>query len=82
MTTPNGQPVPNAKWTLRYRDALGDHRVVKDAEVGSDGIFQYCQLPRGERAVIDVRANRMAETTVSVMLTTQPTVVNVQMKPR
>jgi len=82
VTTPNGQPVPNAKWTLRYRDALGDHRVVKDAEVGSDGIFQYCQLPRGERAVIDVRANRMTETSVSVMLTRQPTVVNVQMKPR
>jgi hypothetical protein len=82
VTAPNGQPIADAKWTLRYRDAVGEHRVVKDADVGPDGVFQYCELPRGERAVIDFRANRMAETSVSVMLTRQPTVVNVRMKPR
>jgi hypothetical protein len=80
--TANGQPVADARWTLRSRDLLGEHRVVNDAGVGLDGVFQYCSLQRGGHVMIDVRAKGMAATSVSVTLTGQPTIVDVQMQPR
>jgi hypothetical protein len=78
----DGKPVANARWTLRYQDALGDRRIIRDAEVGSDGVFQYCLLRRGASVVLDFRAKGMANATVSVAMTKQPTVVNVTMRPR
>ncbi len=82
VLTPEGRPIPDAKWSVRFRDLLGEHRPVKDADVGVDGIFQYCQLRHGENVVIDVRAKGMAETSRSVTLSKQPTVVTVIMTPR
>jgi len=82
VTTPNGHPVAGAEWSLRYRDLLGEHRAVKNADVGTDGVFQYCQLRKGERVTIDVRAKDMADTTVTVTLAKQPTVITVVMNPK
>jgi hypothetical protein len=82
VVTEDGRPVPGAKWTLRLNNFLGEQRVVKDAEVGSDGIFQYCRLKRGETVVLSVRAKDMAETSTSVAMSKQPTVVTVVMRPR
>jgi hypothetical protein len=82
IVTPDGLPIPDARWSIRFRDVLGEHRPVKDAAVGPDGVFQYCQLRRGENVVIDVRAKGMAETTRSVMLSRQTSVLTVVMTPR
>src|SRR4029079_3792062 len=48
VVTPEGRPVPDAKWALRQRDLVGARQLVRDADVGSDGVFQYCQLRRGD----------------------------------
>jgi len=82
VVTEEGRPVPGAKWTLCVNNFLGEQRVVKDAEVGSDGIFQYCRLKRGDTVVLTVRAKDMAESSTSVALTKQPTVVTVVMRSR
>jgi hypothetical protein len=82
ITDSNGEPIDGATWSLSYRDFMGERRLFQDAEVGSDGIFQFCQLERGATVVVDVRAKGMRDASVSVTLTKQPTVVTVQVKPR
>jgi hypothetical protein len=82
VVTPDGRAVDGAKWSLRFRDFLGEHRPVKDADVGPEGVFQYCQLRRGETVVITVRAKGMEDTSVEVTTTKRPTVVTVFMTPR
>ena len=77
VVTADGRPVPDARWTLRQRDVLGERRIVRDAEVGSDGVFQYCELHRGTDVVIGVRAKGMEDTSVSLSLTKQPTAMTV-----
>jgi len=82
VTTPTGQVVPDAKWSLRYRDFLGEHRIVKDADVGLDGVFQYCQLRKGESVTMEFRSKSLADTSVTVTLAKHPTVVTVVMNPK
>jgi len=82
ITDAKGEPIESALWSLSYRDFMGERQIFKDAEVGSDGIFQFCQLQRGSSVVVDVRAKGMRDASVSATLTRQPTIVTVQMKPR
>ena len=82
VTNSDGEPIEGATWSLSYRDFLGERRIFENAEVGSDGIFQFCQLQRGETVVVDVRAKGMTNASVTVTLTRQPSVVNLTMKPR
>ena len=82
VTNSDGEPIEGATWSLSYRDFLGERRIFENAEVGSDGIFQFCQLQRGETVVVDVRAKGMTNASVTVALTRQPSVVNLTMKPR
>ena len=82
VVTPDGRAIPEAKWSLRHRDLLGERRLVRDAGVGSDGVFQYCQLRRGDHVVIDVRAKGKADTSVSITLSKQPTAVTLVMRSR
>ena len=79
---PDGRPIPGARWSMRFRDLLGEHRPVKDAEVGLDGVFQYCRLSRGERVAIDVEAKGWASTSRSVTLSRMTTIVTVVMTPQ
>ena len=81
VTGPDGEPIA-AKWSLSKRGPGGETRVMRDAEVGSDGIIQYCQLSRGETVVISFRAKGMIDASTTVTLTRQPTVISVQMQPR
>jgi len=78
----DGEPIDGATWSLGYRDFLGERRIFENAEVGSDGISQFCHLQRGETVVVDVRAKGMTDASVTVTLTKQPTVITVAMKPR
>jgi hypothetical protein len=82
ITDAKGEPIESATWSLSYRDFMGERRIFENAEVGSDGIFQFCQLERGSTVVVDVRAKGMRDASVSATLTRRPTVVTVQMKPR
>lgn len=82
VTKSDGEPIEGATWSLSYRDFLGERRIFENAEVGSDGIFQFCQLQRGETVVVDVRAKGMTNASVTMTLTRQPSVVNLTMKPR
>jgi len=82
ITNADGEPIDGATWSLSYRDFLGERRVFENAEVGSDGIFQFCQLERGATVVVDARAKGMTDASISVTLTKQPTVVNLTMKSR
>ena len=82
VVTVNGRPIADARWTLRRRDVLGERRIVRDAGVGSDGVFQYCELRRGDNVVIEVHAKGMAATSMSVTLSKQPTAVTLVMRPR
>ena len=82
VTNAEGEPIEGATWSLSYRDFLGERRIFENAEVGSDGIFQFCQLQRGETIVVDVRAKGMTDASATATLTRQPTVVNVTMKAR
>jgi hypothetical protein len=77
-----GEPIEGALWNLSYRDFMGERRLFEKAEVGSDGIFQFCRLQRGATVVVDVQAKGMRDASVSATLTRQPTIVTVQMKPR
>ena len=78
----DGEPIEGATWSLSYRDFLGERRIFENAGVGSDGIFQFCQLERGATVVVDARATGMTDASVSVTLTKQPTIVTVAMRPR
>ena len=55
----DGEPIEGATWSLSYRDFLGERRIFENAGVGSDGIFQFCQLERGATVVVDARATGM-----------------------
>jgi hypothetical protein len=77
-----GEPVDGATWSLSYRDFMGERRLFERAEVGSDGIFQFCRLQRGATVVVDVQAKGMRDASVTATLTRQPTIVTVQMRPR
>jgi hypothetical protein len=82
ITNTDGEPIEGATWSLSYRDFLGERRIFENAAVGSDGIFQFCQLQRGETVVVDVRAKGMTDASATATLTRQPTVVNLTMKAR
>ena len=82
VTTSDGRPVPDARWTLRYRDFLGEHRPVKNGAVSADGTFQYCGLRRGESVIVELTAKGMQPTSVSATLSGQATTVAVVMRPR
>jgi hypothetical protein len=82
VTNTEGEPIEGATWSLSYRDFLGERRIFENAEVGSDGIFQFCQLQRGETVVVDVRAKGMKDASAAATLTRQPTVVNLTLKAR
>jgi hypothetical protein len=51
VVTPDGRPVPNARWAIR--DQFGT-TLVEDGKVDADGWFQWCQLPLNTRVNIDV----------------------------
>lgn len=78
----DGRPIPEARWTLRRREVLGERRIVRDAGVGSDGVFQFCELRRGDNVVIEVHSKDMAATSMSVTMSKQPTAVTLVLKPR
>jgi carboxypeptidase family protein len=82
VTTSGGRPVPDARWTLRYRDFLGEHRPVKNGAVSADGTFQYCGLRRGESVVVELTAKAMEPTSVNATLSGQTTIVTAIMRPR
>jgi hypothetical protein len=78
----DGQPIENAKWSLTYRDFLGDHRPVKSGDVDAEGLFQYCELHGGDSVRIGARAKGFADVSVSVVMNAQPTIVTVKMRRR
>ena len=84
---PNGQPLRDARWSLRVfvgasMTAWGRHPVVKDAEVGGDGIFQHCALRRGENIEVVVRHNGYEDELVSLTTTRPVTTLLVTMRAR
>jgi hypothetical protein len=79
VTTSDGRPVADARWTLRYRDFLGEHRPVKNGAVSADGTFQYCGLRRGESVIVELIAKGMEPTSVTATLSGQPEIVTVVM---
>jgi hypothetical protein len=81
VTTSDGHAVRDARWTLRSRDFLGEHRVVKEAAVSGDGTFQYCGLRRGETVFVDVSAKGMEPTTVITTVAAKPTIVLPVLRP-
>ena len=82
VTNPSGDPVPGLKWSLAVHDAVGERRVFDGEEASPDGLLQYCQLRRGDEAVLTFRAPGMVETSRRVTLTQQVNAVTVEMKPR
>lgn len=75
----DGQRVSDAKWTLRVRDMLGTRTLVRDAELGSDGVFQYCNVKRGQTVEVTVRAKGMADASASATLSKPPAVMTIVM---
>ena len=56
VVTPDGQPVRDARWSIR--DQFGS-ALVEDGKVDENGLFQWCQLPLNQRVSVDVwRENR------------------------
>ena len=51
VVTGDGQPVRDARWTIR--DEFGT-TVVEDGKVDEDGMFHWCRLPMRSRITIDV----------------------------
>lgn len=51
VVTANGQPVKDARWSIR--DEFGT-TMVEDGKVDADGLFQWCRLPMNSRVNIDV----------------------------
>jgi hypothetical protein len=51
VVTPDGQPVRDARWSIR--DEFGT-TVVEDGKVDEDGLFHWCRLPMKARITIDV----------------------------
>lgn len=82
IVDPTGEPIEDARWSLSYRDLLGERRLFENAQVGSDGIFQFCQLERGSTVIVDAQAKGMRDASVTATLTRKPTVVTLQMKRR
>ena len=51
VVTADGQPVRDARWTIR--DDFGT-TLVEDGKVDADGLFQWCKLPMNSRVNFDV----------------------------
>ena len=51
VVTADGQPVRDARWTIR--DDFGS-TLVEDGKVDADGLFQWCRLPMNARVNVDV----------------------------
>jgi len=82
VSTVDGRPVTEAKWRLQTADARLPKTLVDDADVDRNGVFHHCGLRLGDRVVVVVHARGMADATVTVAMTKQPTVVAVEMRPR
>jgi len=65
VVTADGQPVKDARWTIR--DDFGS-TLVEDGKVDADGLFQWCRLPMNARVNVDVwRDARRTSTSRIVM---------------
>jgi hypothetical protein len=82
VSTADGRPVSAARWSLRIGSAPPVRRLVNDVGVDENGIFHYCGLRLGDSVMVEVRAKGMADATVTVAMSKQPTVVAVEMRPR
>ena len=82
VTSPDGQALPIARWSLWIGKVPNLRRVVNDAGVGDNGIFHYCALRLGDSVVVEVKAKGMADANIPLAVVKQPTVVAVQMRPR
>jgi hypothetical protein len=51
VVTADGQPVRDARWSIRDEFGTG---IVEDGKVDADGLFQWCKLPMNSRVNIDV----------------------------
>ena len=51
VVTADGQPVKDARWTIR--DDFGA-TLVEDGKVDADGLFQWCRVPMNSRVNVDV----------------------------
>jgi hypothetical protein len=82
VSTAGGQPVAEAKWTLRTAGAGPPKALVSDADVDRNGVFHHCGLRLGDSVAVHVRAKGMTDTNVTVAVTRQPTVIAVELRPR
>jgi hypothetical protein len=80
VVTADGQPVRDARWTLRWQDSRD--AFMENAPVGPDGVFAYCNLDRGDRVALEVRRPGMATVHLTPVLATPVTVIRVQMNPQ
>ena len=82
VTSPDGQALSVARWSLWTGKVPNLRRIVNDAGVDDNGIFHYCALRLGDSVVVEVRAKGMANASIPLAVVKQPTVVGVQMRPR
>lgn len=86
VTTLDGRPLPDARYSLHVfvgsSMTLGGRQpIVKDGEVGGDGIFQYCALRRGENVEVVVKRDGYADARVALTMTRPVMTVSVEMRP-
>jgi hypothetical protein len=82
VTSPDGQALSVARWSLWTGRVPNLRRIVNDAGVDDNGIFHYCALRLGDSIVVEVKAKGMADANIPLAVVKQPTVVGVQMRPR
>jgi hypothetical protein len=84
VTTADGVPMPDARWSLRVSTGESGPMlsVVTNADVGSDGVFQYCQLQRNQTVELVVAHDGYVDARSLVPLSKPVTVLPVRMRPR
>lgn len=81
----DGEAVAAARWSLRpLVNASGSRgtTAIRDADVGSDGVFQYCNLRRHDAVELVVRADGYHVVREDLILTKPLTIVSVRLQPR
>ena len=85
VVRPGGEGVGSARWSLRpLVNASGSRGMtaLREADVGSDGGFQYCHLRRHDAVELVVRADGYRDVRQELILTKPVTIVSVRLQPR